>query len=280
MRCIRSSIAWALADRRRLIAVLPFDDISRDGEGYFSAGMTEEVTNQLSKLSGLRVVSRTAVAAFKDARGELPRMVQELGVGSVVAGTVREDGTRVRVNVELIDARSGQVTWSEQYDREGVDVFAAQSDIALKVADVLNASVTLEERARVGKRPTSSLAAYELFVRARSARGKTPEERLKTSIDLLRQAIAIGPQFAEAYSEIANRTGFQAAYGVYRLSLAASKRLTRRSRLTRSSRRRTMRSRSISTSKGDFRRRWPRIARPSSSIPATPPAWSISASAK
>ena len=103
--------------------------------------------------------------------------------------------------------------WSEQYDREGVDIFAAQSDIALKVADVLHASVTLDEQARLGKRPTSSVAAYELFVRAENARAKTAEERLNIQIGLLRQAIALDPQFAEAYSEIANASYFQAAYG-------------------------------------------------------------------
>jgi serine/threonine protein kinase/tetratricopeptide (TPR) repeat protein len=200
-------------ERPRLLAVLPFENISRGGEAYFADGMTEEVTNQLSKLGGLRVISRAAVASFKGGRAELPRMVKELGIGSVVTGTVREDASRVRVNVELIDAHSGQVIWSEQYDREGVDVFAAQSDIALRVAGALKASVTLDEQARLGKRPTSSVAAYELFVRARNAQGKTPEERLKAAIELLHQAIAIDPQFAEAYSQIANRTYFQAAYG-------------------------------------------------------------------
>ena len=79
----------------------------------------------------------------------------------------------MRVNVELLDAQSGQVLWSEQYDREGVDVFAAQSDIALRVGEALKASVTLDEQARVGKRPTSSVAAYELYIRAPTPPGKT-----------------------------------------------------------------------------------------------------------
>ena len=203
----------APAEPRLLLAVLPFENISRDGEAYFAAGMTEEVTNQLSKLNGLRVVSRAAVASFKDARADLPKMVEALGIGSVVTGTVREDGARVRVNVELIDARSGQVIWSDQYDREGVDVFAAQSDVALRVAAALNASVTLEERARVGKRPTSSVAAYELLMRAQSAPGKTTEERLTASIDLLRQAVALDPRFAQAYAQIAFRSYNLGAYG-------------------------------------------------------------------
>jgi serine/threonine protein kinase/tetratricopeptide (TPR) repeat protein len=201
------------AELPRLLAVLPFENISPNGKGTFAAGMTEEVTNQLSKLSALRVVSRTALAGFKDPRAELPRVVRELGIGSVVGGTVREDGSRVRVNVELIDAQSRQVIWSEQFDREGVDVFAAQTDIALGIARALKASVTLDEQARLGKRPTSSVAAYELFIRTRTPPGKTSEERMKNAVDLLHEAIAVDPQFAAAYSEIANRSYFQAAYG-------------------------------------------------------------------
>ena len=96
------------ADR---LAVLPFENISKDGEAYFAAGMTEEVSSQLSKLGGLRVVSRTAVAQFKDPRSQLAAMSTELGVGSVVAGTVREDGKRVRVNVELIDTILSRFGW-------------------------------------------------------------------------------------------------------------------------------------------------------------------------
>ena len=124
-------------DRRRLLAVFPFENISRDRDAYFAAGMTEEITSRLSQLSALRVVGRTAVAQFKDPRSQLPTMAKELGIGSVVTGTVREDGGRVRVNVELVDAQSGQVLWSDQYDREGMDVFAAQSDIALHVSEAL-----------------------------------------------------------------------------------------------------------------------------------------------
>ena len=202
-----------VAEAPRLLAVLPFENISGSSEGYFAQGMTQEITNQLSKLSALRVIGSTAVAQFKDPRSQLSALAKELGIGSVVTGTVREQGTRVRVNVELIDAQSGQVIWSEQYDREGVDVFGAQSDIAVQVGKALNASVTLEEQARIGKRPTSSVAAYELFVRAQTAPGKTNEDRHRASIDLLNRAVAIDPQFAEAYSEIANSYYFLGAYG-------------------------------------------------------------------
>lgn len=199
-------------DSRLLVAVLPFENISRNREGYFAAGMTEEVTNQLSKLNGLRVVARATLAQFPNPRGQLAEMAAKLGIGSVVTGTIREDDGRVRVNVELLDAQSGQLIWSEQYDREGVDVFAAQSDIALRVGDALNASVTLDERARVGKRPTSSVAAYELYMRAQNL-PRRGQEGIAARIDLLRKAVAVDPQFAEAYSSLANLHYFQGAYG-------------------------------------------------------------------
>ena len=205
--------AAASSDPRRVVAVLPFENITRDGRpGYFAAGMTDEVTSQLSKLGALRVIGRAGVAKFKDARSELPAIVQELGIGSVVTGTVREDGPRVRVNVELIDARSRQVIWSEQYDREGVDVFAAQSDIALRVAEALRASVTLEEQSRIGRKPTSSVAAYELYVRARAMPGGNHAALLQ-SIDLLKQATALDPQFALAFALLASRYQFLGSYG-------------------------------------------------------------------
>jgi TolB-like protein/Tfp pilus assembly protein PilF/tRNA A-37 threonylcarbamoyl transferase component Bud32 len=205
--------AVASEARSRVVAVLPFENISGGDEGYFAQGMTQEVRSQLSKLSGLRVVGSGAVAQFKDPRNQLAAMATDLGVGAVVTGTVREQGTRVRVSVELIDARSAHVLWSEQYDREGVDVFAAQSDIALQVGRALNASVTLDEQARIGKRPTSSIAAYELFRRAMNASGKTPEETLKARSELLREAVAADPQFAAAYGEMANAFYFLGTYG-------------------------------------------------------------------
>ena len=205
--------AAAAENPRWLLAVLPFENVTRDGgPGYFAAGMTDEVRSQLSKLGALRVVGRAAVAAFTNARSDLPAMVKELGIGSVVTGTVREDGSRVRVNVELVDARSGHVIWSEQYEREGVDVFAGQSDIALRVADALKASVTLDEQSRVGKQPTTSVAAYQLFVQERTTGGVTRVKMLER-IDLLTQAIALDPQFALAYTRLASLYQFLGSFG-------------------------------------------------------------------
>ncbi len=206
-RTATAAVTTPIESPPRLLAVLPFEHIAPgNDEGSFGAGMTEEVSNQLSKLSGLRVVARAALAKYQNGRADLPAMVQELDIGSVVAGSVREDGTRVRVNVELMDARTAQVIWSEQYDREGVDVFAAQSEIALGVAEALKASVTLDEQARLGNRPTTSVAAYQRFVRART-------QPSKPALELLTEAVALDPNFAQAYAAIAVRHYRAAMYG-------------------------------------------------------------------
>jgi TolB-like protein len=212
-----TAAAKPAADSPRLLAVLPFENITRDGKpGYFGAGMTEEVMNQLAKVNSLRVMSRAAVAKFKDVKADLAVMIRELGIGSVVTGSVREDKDRVRVNVELVDAKSGEQLWSQQYDRDTTDVFAVQSEIALKVADVLKASVTLEEQTRLGKRPTGNLAAYELLVRARTrtaAPGESQLSLINARTELLKQAVALDPQFALAWAALSRQYALRSLTG-------------------------------------------------------------------
>jgi hypothetical protein len=147
--------------------------------------------------------------------------------------------------VALVDAmaqRGRTLTWTVTHfnsDREGVDVFAAQSDIALRVGDALNASVTLEEQARVGKRPTSSVAAYELYIRALDARGKTSEEHRALQIELLRKAVALDPGSRWPMRNSATRTTSRAPTGICPRSPEVSMRRARRLRSTRSSPRAT-----------------------------------------
>lgn len=197
---------------RRVIAVLPFESVTPDGRpGYFAAGITDDVASQLSKVSALRVVSRAAVAGVKTPKKAFGALAQELGVGSVVTGTVREDRRHVRVTVELADARSARVLWSDRYDREITDVFAVQGEIAQRVAEALDTSLTLEEQAQLGKRPTSSVAAYQLFIRGRAAYFE--EKQLQKALDLLHQAVEADPDFALAYAYLSRFSGFAAMRG-------------------------------------------------------------------
>jgi len=136
---------------RRVLAVFPFENISADrSQDYFSAGITEEISGQLSKLASLQVLSRIAIARYKDPRTNLRQMAAELGLGSVVVGSVRQVGSSVRIHVELVDPRNDRTVWSEQYDRELKDIFAVQSDVALRIADALEALPGIQFVARAG----------------------------------------------------------------------------------------------------------------------------------
>jgi len=191
----------------RGIAVLPFDNLGQPDQAYFTAGMTEEVTSQLSKISALRVMSRNAVARFKDPPAQLAEMTRELNIGAVLAGSVRHDGSNVRVSVQLLAAPSGEVRWSEQYDRTVSNAFEVQSDIALRVARALQLSLPREERARIERLPTSNAAAYELYLKQRGVNPNVPERNAE-GIRLLDEAIALDPRFALAHSSRARRLRF------------------------------------------------------------------------
>jgi TolB-like protein/Flp pilus assembly protein TadD len=192
-------------DQKYVVAVLPFESLSADtAKGYIAAGMTEEVTSQLSRLSALRVLSRAALAPYRSTTDRLPRMVRELGVGSVVEGSVRAEGDRARIAVQLIDARSGQAIWSQQYDRQLSDVFAVQRQVAQSITGALEATLTPEEARRAGRPPTVNLEAYELYMRAQRAPGGNLEQHT-TATQMLRRAIALDSTFARAYVALGRR---------------------------------------------------------------------------
>jgi TolB-like protein len=197
----------------RLLAVLPFEAIGTDtAQGYFTAGMTEEITGQLSKVSALRVLSRAATETYRTAPDRLPRLAREMGVKSVVEGSVRVAGERVRVGVRLTDAGTGQTVWSDQYDRELTDVFAVQSEVAHRIVNELQATLTPSEAERLDQAPTANLAAYRLYLRSGDLTALNRADNL-AAIELLRQAIALDPGFAKAYAWLARRFMFLSLYG-------------------------------------------------------------------
>jgi TolB-like protein/Flp pilus assembly protein TadD len=190
-------------DQQYVVAVLPFESVSADtSKAYFATGVTEEITGHLSQLSALRVLSRGALAPYRNASDRLPRMAKELGVGSVVEGSVRVSGDRALIAARLIDARSGQTIWTDQYDRELADVFAVQAQVARSITEALHASLTPAEARRAGRPPTVNLAAYELFLQSRrGSHGSTAS--YEEAIRLLRRAIALDSTFARAYADLA-----------------------------------------------------------------------------
>ncbi len=194
-----------------LVAVRPFRNLSPDdARSYFAAGMTEEIRGQLSKMSALRLLSRAAAEQYGD--GNVARMAEQLGVDHVVEGSVRLDRQRARIAVELINARTQQTLWSEQYEHELSDVFSVQSDVALRVARTLAANLTSDERRRVEQRPTANAEAYQLYLRANEMRGIMDRGRNLEAIGLLRKALDLDPRFAAAQARLAYRIFFLGYY--------------------------------------------------------------------
>ena len=196
-----------------MVAVLPFRNLSRDtAQQYFSAGMTEEIANELSRVAALRVLSRAATAQYDTAGDRLKRMSRELGVGSVVDGSVRLAGDRVRIAVELTNVRTGQSLWSDQYDRQLSDLFAVQDDVAHKVTAALQARLTPAEAKRVAHAPTSNMAAYQLYLRALDFNPVLRAGNLSGG-ELLGQAIRLDSGFAVAYAQLARNQMFRSVAG-------------------------------------------------------------------
>ena len=184
-----------------LLVVRPFTNLSADpSQGYFAAGITEEIRGRLSQISSLRLLSRSALGPGADQQ----RAARELGVTQLVDGSVRVDGTKVRVTAELIDATTQQTLWSNQYDRELADVLAVQSDVALQVASALRASLSPSEQQRLGARVTGSAEAYDAYLKAQTT-GIFDRAKDLAAIDLLRRALALDPSFAEARASLAFR---------------------------------------------------------------------------
>ena len=184
------------------IAVLPFETLSTSEEdAYFTAGLHDEIVNQLGRLSGLNVISRTTVLRYRERTQPITAVARELGVQSVMEGTVRRSGNRVRVAVQMVDAQTEALLWSESYERELNDVFAIQSSVATNVARALEVQVSVAERRRlVRPAPTASQRAYELYLAARGmATGPATEPTFSAVLERLDQAVGIDPKFAAAW---------------------------------------------------------------------------------
>jgi TolB-like protein/Tfp pilus assembly protein PilF len=185
------------------IAVLPFKNISNDPEqNYFSEGIAEDILNHLSKIADLKVKSRTSTIQYKDSNKSIAEIGDELSVGNVVEGSVRRVGDKVRINVQLIDAKADVQLWSESYDREMKDVLNLQSEIAIEIARALEARLTKTEQENIQKVASQNTIAYDYFLRAREGRfwfnGSKTE--LETILQMVDKAIELDPNFSQAYA--------------------------------------------------------------------------------
>jgi TolB-like protein/cytochrome c-type biogenesis protein CcmH/NrfG len=189
------------------IAVLPFENLSDDKENaYFADGIQDDVLTNLSKIGDLKVISRTSVMPYRGKASNLREIGKALGVGTILEGSVRRIGNRVRVNVQLINAENDEHLWAEDYDRELTDVFAIQTDLAQKIANELRAKLSPSEKAQMERKPTENGEAYLAFVQAHNLQNDIEDfEKLKQSEQLYERAIELDPNFALAiarYSQL------------------------------------------------------------------------------
>ena len=195
------------------IAVLPFENVSKNEENaIFAGGMQDEILTNLARIADLKVISRTSVMKYKNGlERNLREISKTLGVSHLVEGSVQRAGGRIRVSVQLIDARSDTHLWAEHYDRDFADVFAIQSEIAQQIADQLRSKLSPAERAAIAERPTADLIAYTLYTEARAlgwgklGRGNQDgaEKSFARKLELLNEATQRDPSFALAYCALA-----------------------------------------------------------------------------
>jgi TolB-like protein len=197
------------------IAVLPFDNLSRDPDNaYFAEGVQDEILTRLAKVADLKVISRTSTQRFRSSPDNLPQIAKQLGVANILQGSVQKAADRVRVTVQLINATTDAHLWAETYDRKLIDIFAVESDIAKTIADTLQAKLSGSEKNAMAKKPTANPEAYELYLKGRFFWNKRTGADLKTGAEYFKQAIAKDPNYALAYAGLADCYVLLSAYGV------------------------------------------------------------------
>ncbi|MFN2602559.1 MAG: protein kinase [Gemmatimonadaceae bacterium] len=196
---------------KQSIAVLPFSNLSADPENeFFADGIAEEIINALTKIQALAVVSRGSAFAFKQRNEDTSEIGKKLGVRTILEGSVRKAGNRLRVTGQLIDVATRNYLWSERYDREMADVFAIQDEIATNIVNALKLVLTPNEEAAIKKVPTQSVRAYEYYLRGRQLFHQRRGETLDAAEDMYRRAIALDPHYALAYAGLADCSVFRA----------------------------------------------------------------------
>ena len=187
------------------IAVLYFENLSgAKEEEYLRDGVTEDIITELSKIRGLRIMSRPTVLPFRDRPVTAAHVGQQLKAGFVLAGSIRRAGNRLRITAQLVDAENDALLWSERYDREMADVFDVQDEIAHKIAEALRVTLTPQEQRALAAKPTENLQAYDLYLRGKSYARRLTRQDLEFALQMFENAVMLDPGFALAHAAIAN----------------------------------------------------------------------------
>jgi len=199
--------------QNKSIAVLPFDNLSRDPDNaYFCEGVQDEILTRLAKVADLKVISRTSTQRFKSAPDDLREIAKQLGVAHILEGSVQKASDQVRVNVQLVNALTDTHLWADTYDRKLTDIFAVETEIAKAIADTLQAKLSGSEQHAIAARPTENTGAHQLYLKGRFFWNKRTGNDLRKSIDYFQQAIAADPNYALAYAGVADAYVFLPGY--------------------------------------------------------------------
>lgn len=200
---------------QKSIAVLPFVNMSNDIDNeYFCDGITEEIINALTKIKGLKVIARTSSFAFKNKNIDVRHIGNQLGVATVLEGSVRKSGNSIRIKGQLIDTKNGTQYWSKKFDRELIDIFDLEDEISLDIADEIRKQFGhFEVQDHLIKQPTNNIDAYQLFLKGRSFQLKWTPESLNQAISYYNQAIELDKNYAKAYYANLQAYGLLATWG-------------------------------------------------------------------
>jgi adenylate cyclase len=192
----------------RRIAILPFANLSADpNDKYFADGMTEEIISTVSRIGELSVISRTSVMRYRDTVMPIGDIGRELSVGTLLEGSVRKAGNKVRITTQLIDAKNDKHLWAQSYDRDLTDIFAIQGDIAEQVAGALKVKLLSKEKEALQQKQTGNPESYSLYLKGRYFWNERTKESVKKAIRYFEEAIRLDPNFALAYSGLADCYG-------------------------------------------------------------------------
>ena len=199
----RQEATGAVLDKKR-IAILPFTNLSSDPEeGYFADGVTEELITSISGVRQLTVIARTSVMGYKGTTKKVKEIGKELEVGTILEGSVRKAGNRVRITAQLIDVGTEGHLWAQSYDRQLEDIFAIQSEIAEKVAGELKVRLVEDEKRLIEQKPTESTEAYTFYLRGMRLLGERTEPAYRQALEAFAKALDLDPSFAKAHAGIA-----------------------------------------------------------------------------
>jgi serine/threonine protein kinase/Flp pilus assembly protein TadD len=190
------------------IAVLPFKNLSSNSsDEYFSDGITEDLTVELSRIGDLKVIARNAVMKFKNSDASIKDIGNELGVSSLLEGSIQKEGNEVRIVAQLVNVNTGEYIWAGTYDKELTQIFAIQSDVSRQIASALKAKLTPEEESRIERKPTDNINAYQYYLKGREYYYRYTKEDNENAIKLFKEALGLDPNYALAYAGLGDCYG-------------------------------------------------------------------------